>query len=937
MRNRSFRMAAVAAVSCLCLAGTAHAQVVISQVYGGGGNSGAPYTHDFIELFNAGSTPQDLSGWSVQYASSGGTTWSNTTELPAVTLQPGQYLLIQEAVGSGGDQPLPTPDVIGAPPISMSGSKGKVALVSSTASLSGACPTDASIVDFVGYGAANCAETAPTAALSNTTAALRNGDGCTDTDDNSADFTVGAPAPRNSATPLNPCGGGSGIVLSIADASIAEGDTGTTTLDFTVSLSAPAIGDVHFAIATADGSATAGSDYVAVSVADAIIADGTQTFTFPVTINGDSDPESDETFTVEVTGVSGTDVVTTSESATGTIVNDDPLRIFHIQGDGAHSPFLNQTVSTSGEVTAIGAGGFFMQDAEGDGNPDTSDAIFVYTGYNNPAGLQVGDVATVTGKIIEFYGLTEFGNSPPATITVVPGTPTIQPIDLDLSTPSADPDQPRCQGSLTAADSVAVRNWRCLQSMRVRLVDGVVSAPNYKSYSVPLREFYAYVEGHPRPMRGPGLPFGSADIPPPGGSYDPPVWYAVPYVFGVDPSHLGGSMPAINGGAHFSADGVMGFDYGIGMFWPLSDGFAVTDPGPAYPVAADPAAASEVTIASQNVWRLFNDVNDSGSIDDCALDDPGSEDVCPTPEQFGVRLQKLSLQVREVLGAPAVVAVQEVENEATLQALADRIHADDPALDYDAFVFEGNDVGGIDVGFLVRGDVTVNGVTQLLADQTTTACSGSSPCPLHDRPPLLLDAELAGYRFAVLAIHNRSLSGIEDPSDGPRVRQKRLEQAQAIAGIAQAWQTGDSPVVPGADADVPLVVIGDFNAFGFTDGYVDVVGQIAGTAIESENMLWAPSLVDPTLILLDDLVPAELRYTFIYDGYAQQIDHALLTARAFEDFAGVSITHGNADVPAGSADADDPSTARRSTDHDGLVVRLATIDDTIFRDGFEAD
>src|SRR5690606_31925469 len=185
-------------------------------------------------------------------------------------------------------------------------------------------------------------------------------------------------APRNSATPLNPCGGGNGIVLSIADASIAEGDTGTTTLDFTVSLSAPAIGDVHFAIATADGSATAGSDYVAVSVADAIIADGTQTFTFPVTINGDSDPESDETFTVEVTGVSGTDVVTTSESATGTIVNDDPLRIFHIQGDGAHSPFLNQTVSTSGEVTAIGAGGFFMQDAEGDGNPDTSDAIFVY-------------------------------------------------------------------------------------------------------------------------------------------------------------------------------------------------------------------------------------------------------------------------------------------------------------------------------------------------------------------------------------------------------------------------------------------------------------------------------------------------------------------------------------------------------------------------------
>src|SRR5262245_39770424 len=152
-------------------AGTAHAAgVVISQVYGGGGNSGAPLHNDFIELFNAGTNAESLNGWSVQYASSAGSTWNNLTLLPDVTLQPGQYFLIQEAAGTGGGDPLPTPDVIGA--INMSGTAGKVALVGAATALSGACPTDATIVDFIGYGnAASCAEGTHTGDPGNTTPA----------------------------------------------------------------------------------------------------------------------------------------------------------------------------------------------------------------------------------------------------------------------------------------------------------------------------------------------------------------------------------------------------------------------------------------------------------------------------------------------------------------------------------------------------------------------------------------------------------------------------------------------------------------------------------------------------------------------------------------------------------------------------------------------
>jgi hypothetical protein len=87
--------------------------VVISQVYGGGGNSGAPYTHDFVELFNRGTTPVSLNGWSIQYASATGTgnfgaSSTLITELPNVTLQPGQYFLVQQAGGTVGAA-LPAP------------------------------------------------------------------------------------------------------------------------------------------------------------------------------------------------------------------------------------------------------------------------------------------------------------------------------------------------------------------------------------------------------------------------------------------------------------------------------------------------------------------------------------------------------------------------------------------------------------------------------------------------------------------------------------------------------------------------------------------------------------------------------------------------------------------------------------------------------------
>ncbi|MCF0138332.1 MAG: S-layer homology domain-containing protein [Oscillospiraceae bacterium] len=168
--------------------------VVINQAYGGGGNSGATFKNDFIELYNPTDKDVSLEGWSVQYAAKTGN-FNNMTVLSGVIKAHGYYL-ISEAAGTGGTEDLPEPDAIGG--IAMGSKDFKLALVSGADAISG--KSDSKVVDFLGVGAANEYEgTAAAPALSNTTAALRVADGV-DTDENSVDFCTAAPNPRNSKT-----------------------------------------------------------------------------------------------------------------------------------------------------------------------------------------------------------------------------------------------------------------------------------------------------------------------------------------------------------------------------------------------------------------------------------------------------------------------------------------------------------------------------------------------------------------------------------------------------------------------------------------------------------------------------------------------------------------------------------------------------------------
>jgi len=251
-----------------------------------------------------------------------------------------------------------------------------------------------------------------------------------------------------------------------------------------------------------------------------------------------------------------------------------------------------------------------------------------------------------------------------------------------------------------------------------------------------------------------------------------------------------------------------------------------------------------------------------------------------------------------------------------LNDLANKIHADDPTITYSAYLEEGNDVGGIDIGFLVRSDrVQVDSVTQLGKHETYIDPVGGSPAILHDRPPLLLEGDFLVngqpvYQISVMAVHNRSFSGIDEPVDGVRIRQKRLEQALSIAQKVQYIQT--------SNPDVHLVVTGDFNAYQFTDGYVDPVGIISGNFDPSESLLSGPDLVDPDLTNQVFNLPEEEQYSYPFEGSAQVLDHILTSSAMNQQVTGFAYGRGNADAAVNYLY--DDTTPLRCSDHDGLVL-----------------
>ncbi|MBD0256655.1 MAG: ExeM/NucH family extracellular endonuclease, partial [Cytophagales bacterium] len=906
----------------------ASAQVVISQVYGGGGNAGAPYTHDFIELFNAGTAPVSLNGLSLQYTSASGTgnfgaSASQLTELRNVTLQPGQYFLVQQAGGTTGAV-LPAPDFTDATPINMSGTAGKVALVTGTASLgcnggSAPCSNESvsRILDLVGFGSANYFEGAAAApAPSNTTAIVRKGDGCTDTGNNSDDFVALAPAPRNTGTPLKPCN----TTNEPTNPSVTAGASPATV--------APGA-KVLLTATVAPGANPASTGLAVVGDLTAIGGAATQQF-FNDGTNGDA-AAGDNIFSYDATVAEGTangaksvpvtvtDAQNRSGNASASVAvqaNDVITAIYTIQGSGTASPVVGQTVTTRGVVVGDFQGstslnGFFIQDAAGDGNPATSDGIFVFA--PNSPDVSVGQTVQITATVQEFSGQTQLST---VTDLSVLGPGTVTPVAVSLPVSSTGALEPY-EGMLVSFPQVLTvsQNFTLARFGEVWLS----ANPNY-SFNAPDGRLFNptnFVDPTDNPAAGvtnrddnkaavtaqQSLNNRSEILLDDASTVQNPA--TVPY--------LGPDNTLRTGSTVNNLTGILSFGFNFYRVQPTQAPAFTYAPRPLNPPST---GAADLKIASFNVLNYFNGDGNGGGF--------------PTPRgatnatEFARQRTKIIAAIK-ALNAD-VVGLLEMENDGdgATSAIADLVRGLNDATapgTYDYVRDPANGGTGTDeikVAFIYKpGAVTPLGNAR--ADLSA----------VHNRPPLAqtFTVTKTGEVLTAVINHFKSKGGTgsgadADQGDGQGAFNfTRVQQAQALATFV------NNTVIP-ATGDSDVILLGDLNAYSEEDP-IDVL-RAAGFI----NLFGPES------------------YSYVFDRQTGSLDHALVTASLQSQFTQGGKWHINADEPLFLDYNTEFKTAAqvtnffqanpfRSSDHDPVLVgfrfnaapSLGSIGDTVVTAG----
>lgn len=681
--------------------------------------------------------------------------------------------------------------------------------------------------------------------------------------------------------------------LNINDVTQAEGNAGTTTFNFNVTLTSPAgVGGVNFTINTADGTtnpANAGVDYVAIVDGSGSIAEGNSSTPVSVTVNGDVNSELNETFFVNISNI--TDATPGDVQGLGTITNDDVTltQIHNIQGSGNSSPIPGANVTTTGIVTLLRtssnggggvANGFFLQaaDADADADPNTSEGIFVFT--SSVPTVAVGDEVNVTGTVTEFNGLTEIGSVTNVSLLDT-GNPLPVPVTIDTTIldASALPTQPQLEK---------------FEAMRMTALSFISAAPNDNFFDV-----FVTLSSVPRPMREPGIEI-SLTVPPDPTTGVPdccvPRWDENPERLLLDTNGRAGA-PNVPYTSNVTFTGVAGpLDFAFGQYRLIPDAAPLTSSNmSAVPVPSP--NAGEFTVAGFNIENFNNNAT---------------------------QRQKAARTIRDVMGSPDIIGTVEIFDLADLQALAAEIQTIS-GITYSAHLIEQDGVSedsDQDVGFLVKTSrVQVDSVTQERAAETFINPIDGLPETLHDRPPLVLQAhvEPAGANLPVIVVvnHTRSFIDIEqDPGDGPRVRAKRKAQAESIADLLQDLQT--------ANPATSVISVGDYNAYQFSDGYTDPVATIKGSPTIDEQIVVdeSPDLVNPDFRnLVDQLLPGD-QYSFIFEGTPQALDHIFVNTVARSRNTRNAVARSNADFPESpaAAFATDPTRPERCSDHDPLVA-----------------
>jgi hypothetical protein len=878
--------------------------LVISQIYGGGGNAGATYTHDYIEIFNRGTASVALSGYSLQYASAtgSGNFGANSGQLTELsgTLAPGQYLLVRESSNAAVGAPLPPPYLDDPTPISMAAGAGKVAFASGTTSLGcntlATCTTNGGvsrIIDLVGYGSANYFEGAGAApTISATTAAFRGDGGCQDTDNNVADFVAAPPSPRTSASDRHFCL--ADPAPSVAATTPTNGATEVPTdSNITVTFSEPV-------------DATTGAFALSCTRSGAVTLTVTPASTSTTyLLNPQTDLQVNETCTVTVHADLVTDAdevdppnnmaadYTFTFSTTGLA-----LRIHDIQGAQHLSPYDGSLVSqVPGIVTATATNGFWMQDPAPDTDARTSEGIFVFT--SAAPTVAVGADVRVSGRVQEFRAgcvptcaptSSAFDNltvteivSPTATAVgtgVIPATVIGLGGRLPPSTVIENDSAANIESGNTfdpAEDGIDF--YESLEGMLVQIDNAVAVGPRNNFGEIPVLADDGAGAGI-RTTRG-GIVIGPTDFNPERIILDDVLR----------------PTPLVKVGDHFTTSVVAVVDYNFGNFKFLVTTTLTAVDGGLTREQTETPGYRELAVATFNVENL---------------------DPTDPPTKFAA----LAALIVNNLRAPDLLAIEEIQDNTgpgpdpstnaavTWQMLIAAVQAaGGPTYDYrqidPLFNQDGGEPNGnIRQGFLFRTDrglefVDRPGGTAITATHATSSRKGAqltfSPgrvdptntAFVNSRKPLAGEFRWNGKTFFAVANHFNSKGG-DDPlfgrfqPPGRSSEEQRHQQAAIVNGFVDELLA--------ADKHARIVVLGDINDFEFSETVEVLKGEV--------------------LVNLMDTLPKAERYSYVFDGNSQVLDQILVSARLFKSVEAYDSVHVNAEF------------APRASDHDPQVARL---------------
>lgn len=663
--------------------------------------------------------------------------------------------------------------------------------------------------------------------------------------------------------------------VRVSDVSVTEGDSGTATLTFTVTRSGTTEA-FSVGYGSADGTATvAGGDYDPVSGVLSF-AEGETTKTVQITVHGDNVAEPNETVFLNLSGATNGAVIVDGQGK-GTIVSDDipTLKIYEIQGAGHTSPVNGQHVITTGVVTAIdttGAKGFWIQDPNGDGNNDTSDAIFVLTGVDPT--VSVGQTVQVEGNVAEYDGgesnnLTTTEIESPTVTVLNGGATTALPAAVVLgaggrSPPTTVIDDDHNTTFDPTTDGLDF--YETLEGMRVTIPNANAVAASDGNSTWVVANDGAGATG--LNTRG-GVTIGANDF--------NPERVQVYYDSGVSSGTI---KPAATLGDNLGdITGVVSYFGGNYEVLPTSVGSAGTGAVLPREVSSLTGDADHITIAAYNV-----------------------ENLDPTDPQ--AKFDQLAADIVNGLRSPDVVGLEEVQDadgaggganlsgQATANKLIAAIQAaGGPTYVYVEVIPSGN-VGGEPGGNIRQGYLYnptrvsyVDGSAHLMTDNNPAngdAYAGS-------RKPLVADFTFHGETITVIDVHNTSRLGSEQlfGEHQPATNagdDRRIDQTAPIKNYVEGRVA--------SDPNAKIVVMGDFNAFQF---------ETTLTQLESGG----------ALNNLTNLLPAEERYSYIFEGNGQQIDH-MLASDALMGGAQFDIVHLNTGQPSSA----------QPTDHDAILSRL---------------